>query len=189
MHPFPFYFITNWHCPQDNQWIVVLEDNHETNFHFIFVWTIYSVDNNVTMTNFLVRNRPWDKWNIYWQNPMPNATQHNFLPCTTNTRTVLQTSLLYELLYIHQGAGGLRVLQYPLEKNIPKTLNIVPKGQYLLSEDSCSTPACWWNSSLLGLKGRNLHKFEYVSKPFYYVLKPGIPFWLTDQVHPWMHIQ
>ena len=44
MHLFPFHFITNWHYPQDNQWIycfiVVLEDNHETNFHFIFVWNI-----------------------------------------------------------------------------------------------------------------------------------------------------
>ena len=42
--PFPFYFITNWHYPQDNQWMycfmVVLEDNHETNCHFISVWNI-----------------------------------------------------------------------------------------------------------------------------------------------------
>ena len=43
---FLFIFITKWYFPQDSQWIlllysklVILEDDYETNLHFIFVWT------------------------------------------------------------------------------------------------------------------------------------------------------
>ena len=66
MHLFPFYF-TNWHYPQDNWWlyyfIVVLESNNETNFHFIFVWTI-ELKIIEKLQNFLVRNCP-TKFVIY----------------------------------------------------------------------------------------------------------------------------
>ena len=42
--PFSFlFYITNWHYTEDNHWIycfiVVVEDELETNFCFIFVWT------------------------------------------------------------------------------------------------------------------------------------------------------
>ena len=60
MHLFPFYFITNWHYPQDNQWkycfIVVLEDNHETNCHFISVGNIEWKILYKKLLNLLVRN-------------------------------------------------------------------------------------------------------------------------------------
>ena len=63
MHLYPFYFLKkNWHNTQDNQWIycfiVVLEDNHETNFHFIFVWTI---EWNIIQWNLIITRTlgPW----------------------------------------------------------------------------------------------------------------------------------
>ena len=62
--PFSFLFYNKLALPSRQAvdillycFIVVLEDNHETNFHFIFVWTI-ELKIIQKSQNFLVRNRP-----------------------------------------------------------------------------------------------------------------------------------